>query len=68
MDTELKDICGVPFAVGDWVATDTMSYRTSSLRVGVVTEFDGKKVKVTYKASTQRSVWRRPDGVVKVAQ
>lgn len=72
MDTQLKDIIGTPFAVGDKVATDTTAYRTSNLRVGIVTEArerrTGWEVKVTYDLGDfKRSVWRRPNGVVKVA-
>lgn len=74
MDTQLKDICGTPFAIGDNVATDVCSYKTSHLRVGVATAFDGKYVKVTYQTGDlrvdgkpcTRSVTRRPNGVVKV--
>lgn len=70
----LTDICGTPFAVGDYVATDVCSYKTSYLRVGKATEFDGKYVKVTYETGDTRkdgkpctrSVTRRPSGVVKV--
>lgn len=79
MDTqELKDICGTPFAVGDKVATDIMSYKVSALRIGTVKDFDGCFVTVSYELpprswSTSKkprkvSVLRRPDGVVKVAQ
>ena len=74
MDTaiELKDIIGAAFKVGDKVATDTTAYRSSALRVGVATEVRETRpgfveVKVTYQASGKRSVWRRPEGVVKVA-
>lgn len=74
MDTK-KDIVGNPIQLGDKVATDTMSYRSSSLRIGTLTEWDGKHFMVTYPNGTVRkdgkpgrtSVWRRPEGVVKVA-
>lgn len=71
MDTQ-KDIVGNPIQVGDKVATDTI---TSSLRVGELTEWDGKYFKVTYQNGSIRkdgkpghnSVWRRPENVAKVA-
>lgn len=74
MDTQLKDIVGTPYKVGDAVATDVLSYKTSSLRVGVAASFDGKWLKVTYETGDlrkdgkprTRSVTRRPHGVVKV--
>lgn len=72
MDTELKDIIGAAFKVGDKVATDTMAYRSSALRIGTVTEVEDLRgypnVKVSYEIDgRKRSVWRRPSGVVKVA-
>lgn len=68
MDTQLKDICGTPFKVGDLVATDVTRYRSSALRVGTVTSFDGKYIKVQYNLDERRknSVTRTPSGVVKV--
>lgn len=76
MDTQMKDICGTPFAIGDLVATDVMSYKQSSLRVGTVTAFDGTWVTVQYELAPpswrrgakprKQSVTRRPTGVVKV--
>lgn len=73
MDPELKDIVGNTFAVGDKVATDVMSYKTSYLRVGEVVGVEPSPrgevyVRVRYEASgTRRSLLRRPSGVVKVA-
>lgn len=76
MDSKnLVDIVGTPFSVGDTVATDTLAYRTSNLRVGKVSAFDGEHVRVPYPdggkkkdgSAAVRSVWRRPQGVVKVS-
>jgi hypothetical protein len=77
MDTiELKDIAGVTFAMGDKVATDITTYKTTRLQVGTVVAFDGKYIKMSYekterwgaKRTRNLTVSRRPDGVVKVAQ
>lgn len=68
MDTEMKDIVGQPIKLGDRVATDTMAYRSSSLRIGTITEVNERTIKVTYMLGDRRqSVWRYPQGVVKVA-
>jgi len=71
---EMKDICGTPFEIGDKVATDVIVDRSSGLRIGVVTAFDGKYVKVSYELKNcwdgkirKVSVSRLPAGVVKVA-
>lgn len=69
----MKDIVGNEYLVGDTVATDTMAYKSSSLRVGTVVEATDKQVKVQYTLetwrgkATKRSVWRYHNGVVKVA-
>lgn len=72
MTQEFKDIVDNPFTIGDPVATDVTVNKSSSLRVGTVTgvreEPYGTFVKVSYSIKgSNRSVWRGPKGVVKVA-
>lgn len=69
----MKDIVGNEIALGDSVATDTMAYKCSALRIGTITEVRenpryGHEVKVSYEVrGSKKSVWRYPNGVVKVA-
>lgn len=63
---ELKDIVGNTYTIGDKVATDTLSYKRSHLRVGTITEVGPKGVKVYFDVSGGRAIWRKPDQVVKV--
>lgn len=75
MDT-LNDIQGIPCRIGDTVATDVMSYRSSSLRVGTIVELrrdNGTWAKVSYeiprrfgRRPTRNSVWRAEGGFVRV--
>lgn len=76
MDT-LNDIQGIPCRVGDTVATDVMSYKSSSLRVGTIVELQygstAPWAKVSYeiprrfgRKPTRNSVWRREGGFVRV--
>lgn len=70
---ELKDIVGNPLALGDEVATDTMAYKSSNLRIGIIKAVEpglhGTYIKVQYEVSgSKRTVTRRPSGVVKIVR
>lgn len=66
----MKDIVGNLLEVGCQVATDVTRYRSSALRVGLITEFDGKYIKVRYEISEGQkfSVKRLPSQVIRAYQ
>lgn len=67
----MKDIVGNELAIGDAVATDVMSNKTSHLRVGTISAFENEYVRVYYQIEKNgkvlgRSVARKGSGVIKV--